>query len=157
MPPTSLRGTKTSRSSSIWLTPRRTILGRDEILSKKKSPADTYKEMIEVLDESVGTVTEALRKNHLETNTLVIFCSDNGAAAPRGFAANGRLQGRKGSMYEGGHRVPFIASWPGVIAAGTTNSATVMTMDLFPTFAKLAGATPLKADQSLTARTSCRS
>jgi arylsulfatase A-like enzyme len=114
--------------------------GRD--LSKRRSPAETYQEMVNVLDESVGTVIEALRKNHLETNTLVIFCSDNGPAAPRGFAANGRLQGKKGSMFEGGHRVPFIASWPGVIPAGTTNSQTVMTMDFLPTFAKLACARP---------------
>ena len=44
-------------------------------------------------------------------------------------------------MFEGGHRVPFIASWPGVIGNGTDNGQTVMSMDLFPTFAKLAGAT----------------
>ena len=42
-------------------------------------------------------------------------------------------------MYEGGHRVPFIASWPGEIPPGSTSEATVMTMDFFPTFAKLAG------------------
>lgn len=113
--------------------------GRDA--TSKKSPAETYKEMIAVLDESVGAVIESLRKNNLETNTLVIFCSDNGPAAPPGFAANGQLRGKKGSMFEGGHRVPFIASWPGVLPAGRTNSQTVMTMDFLPTFAKLAGAT----------------
>ena len=115
-------------------------LGRDS--DKKKSPVETYKEMIEVLDESVGTITDTLRENHLERDTLLIFCSDNGAAAPRGVPANGCLQGRKGSMLEGGHRVPLIASWPDVITAGNTNRQTVMTMDFFPTFAKLAGATP---------------
>jgi arylsulfatase A-like enzyme len=113
--------------------------GRDS--TRIKPPAETYREMIEVLDESVGAVIHALRENHLETNTLVIFSSDNGPAAPRGFAANGRLQGKKGSMLEGGHRVPMIASWPGVIPAGTTNAQTVMTMDFLPTFATLAGAT----------------
>jgi arylsulfatase A len=112
--------------------------GRDP--AGKKSPAETYKEMIEVLDESVGQVVSALHDHGLEKNTLLVFCSDNGAAPPRGVAANGRLKGRKGSMHEGGHRVPFIASWPGVIPAGSTSSATAMTMDLFPTFAKLAGA-----------------
>ncbi len=112
--------------------------GRDP--DHKKTPAETYKEMIGVLDESVGKVIEALRGNHLESNTLVIFCSDNGPAGPRGFAANGLLQGKKGSMFEGGHRVPFIASWPGVIPAGKTNDQTMMTMDFLPTFAKLAGA-----------------
>jgi len=109
---------------------------------QKKSTADIYREMIGGLDASVGAVAAALRENHLEQNTLLIFCSDNGGAAPRGFPANGRLQGRKGGMQEGGHRVPFIAAWPGVIAAGKTTDATVLTMDFFPTFARLAGATP---------------
>lgn len=109
--------------------------------SQKKSPADVYREMIEGLDASVGAIAAALRTHGLEQNTLLIFCSDNGAAAPRGVPANGRLQGRKGTMAEGGHRVPFIASWPGVIATGFTTGATAMTMDLFPTFAQLAKAT----------------
>lgn len=118
--------------------------GRDP--ASTNSPAQLYREMIEILDESVGTIVESLRRNHLETNTLLIFCSDNGAAAPRGVPANGHLRGRKGSkndggMSEGGHRVPFIAGWPGVIPAGKTSDETVMTMDFFPTFAKLAGAT----------------
>ena len=109
--------------------------------SLKKSPTETYKEMIGVLDESVGSVIAALRQHHLETNTLVIFCSDNGPAAPRDFAANGPLRGKKGSLSEGGHRVPFIANWPGVIPAGATSSEIALTMDLLPTFAKLASAT----------------
>ena len=120
--------------------PHDPLQGRDP--NQKKSPSQTYQEMIEVLDESVGSISNTLRTNHLESNTLLIFCSDNGAAAPRGVPANGRLRGRKGSMNEGGHRVPFIASWPGVIAAGTPRHQTVMTMDLFPTFAKIAGMAP---------------
>ena len=114
--------------------------GRDA--SKNKAPAAACKEMIEALDDSVGAILGALQKHGLEENTLLIFCSDNGAAAPRAIAANGRLQGRKASVNEGGHRVPFIASWPGVIPAGKTSHATAMTMDLFPTFAKLAGTEP---------------
>ncbi|MGL4398287.1 MAG: sulfatase-like hydrolase/transferase [Luteolibacter sp.] len=113
--------------------------GRDA--SKKKSPQETYNEMIEVLDESVGAISAALRSSGLEKNTLLVFCSDNGAAPPPNVSANGSLKGRKGTMNEGGHRVPMIASWPGVIAASKTNSQTVMTMDFFPTFAKLSGAT----------------
>jgi arylsulfatase A len=112
--------------------------GRD--LQQKKPAAETCQEMIEVLDESVGTIRAALRQEGLKQKTLVIFCSDNGAAAPAGIPANGPLRGRKGSMNEGGHRVPCIVSWPGVIPAGITSSQTVMTMDFFPTFAKLAGA-----------------
>ena len=116
--------------------PHTPLQGRDP--SGKKSPKETYKEMIEVLDESVGTVVEALRKNNLENNTLVIFCSDNGPTKI-GVAANASLKGSKGSMFEGGHRVPFVAYWPGMIPAGQTNSQTVMSMDLLPTFEKLAG------------------
>ena len=56
----------------------------------KKSPADTYKEMIEVMDESVGKVEAALREHHLKEKTLVIFCSDNGPSPPRGCDANGQ-------------------------------------------------------------------
>jgi arylsulfatase A-like enzyme len=97
--------------------------------------------MIALLDESVGVVVETLRRLRLEQNTLLIFCSDNGADAPNGVPANGGLKGKKGSMQEGGHRVPFIASWPGVIAPGQTSGAAVMTMDFLPTVAKLAGAT----------------
>jgi arylsulfatase A-like enzyme len=113
--------------------------GRDP--AQKKSPAEIYREMIEGLDTSVGAVAAALRTHGLERTTLLIFCSDNGGAAPRGFPANAPLPGRKGSMEEGGHRVPFIASWPGIIPAGTTTAATVITMDIFPTLARLAQAT----------------
>ena len=122
------------------------LQGRDP--SAKKPPAETYKEMIRALDESVGTVVAELHKQNLESKTLVIFCSDNGPAAPRGFAANGSLRGKKGMLLEGGHRVPCIASWPGNIPAGTTSDEPVMTMDLLPTFAKLAVAN-IPADRHL--------
>jgi arylsulfatase A len=112
--------------------------GRDP--GRKKSPVETYREMIEVLDQSVGKVGDVLKEQGLEKTTLLIFCSDNGAASPAKLNATGPLKGRKGSMNEGGHRVPFIAAWPGVIAPGTTSSSTVMTMDLFPTISRLAGA-----------------
>jgi arylsulfatase A-like enzyme len=117
--------------------PHTPLQGRDPF--GKKSDQENYKEMIEVLDESVGTLCRVLREQQLEAKTLVIFCSDNGPQVNL-LSPSGPFQGRKGSVYEGGHRVPFIASWPGVIAPGSTSEQTVMTMDFFPTFAKLAGA-----------------
>jgi len=120
--------------------PHDPLQGRDP--KRKKSPAETYREMIEVLDESVGKVQEALREHHLGEKTLVIFCSDNGPAPPRGHDANGKFRGGKGSLYEGGHRVPCIISWPGVVPAGSVSGDPVLTMDFFPTFANLAGAAP---------------
>jgi len=111
--------------------------GRD--LNSGKSDLEIYKEMIEILDESVGRIRKVLRDNLLEQNTLIVFCSDNGPTFPKGIDATGSLQGRKGSVYEGGHRVPFIASYAGIIPEGTICEETIMTMDLFPTFAAIAG------------------
>jgi len=111
--------------------------GRNKDL--KKSDLETYQEMIEVLDESVGAIVKELKKNKLDKNTLIVFCSDNGPFFPVGFNATGKLQGKKGSLYEGGHRLPFIASWPGKIRKGLVSSETVMTMDMLPTFASIVG------------------
>jgi arylsulfatase A-like enzyme len=118
--------------------PHKPLQGRNP--KEKKSPAATYKEMIEVLDESVGVIVDTISRHGIKKNTLIIFCSDNGAAPPQGISANGQWQGEKGSMFEGGHRVPCIASWPGTIAPGSMSHDTVMTMDFFPTFAAIAEA-----------------
>lgn len=112
--------------------------GRDP--ESRKPATEIYKEMIEILDESVGSIVQCLRDTQLEKNTLLIFCSDNGPQGPGGFPATGLLRGKKGTMFEGGHRVPCIASWPSVIPAGKTSGEAVMTMDFLPTFAKLARA-----------------
>jgi arylsulfatase A len=100
--------------------------------------AGAYREMIQALDEGVGQVAATVRRLGLERRTLIVFCSDNGPAGP---GAAGPLRGRKGSLWEGGHRVPGIACWPGRIRAGSVTDAAAMTMDLFPTMASAAGAT----------------
>lgn len=102
--------------------------------------------MIESLDESVGTVVAALEKHGVTKNTLVIFTSDNGGYLdyPGGFeniSEMGPLRGEKGQVYEGGHRVPAIFSWPNKIASSVCRE-TAMTFDLFPTFARLARVDP---------------
>jgi arylsulfatase A len=114
------------------------VIGRTP--GKKRSAVETYKEVIGVLDESVGAVVRALQQHDLASNTLVIFCSDNGPTPPAGFHANANLRGRKNTLFEGGHRVPMIAAWPGTIPAGATSTATLMGMDLLPTFAHVAAA-----------------
>lgn len=88
-----------------------------------------YKEMIEVMDEGIGKIMETLKKNKLEENTLVIFLSDNGAEK---FGDNGNLNGDKGSLLEGGHRVPAIVYWKAKISR-RVSSETLMGMDLLPT------------------------
>ncbi len=98
-----------------------------------------FVEMIEVMDEGIGKIMKKLEELKLKEKTLVIFCSDNGGL--RGFADNGNLRGYKGSLWEGGHRVPAIACWPGVIEAGRITDETVLSMDFFPTIVHLSKST----------------
>ena len=99
-----------------------------------------YKEMVEVMDENIGKIIEVLKNAHLTKNTLVFFCSDNGGVKNYG-PHNFPLHGWKGQLYEGGHRVPAIAWWPGKIQAGMRSDETIMSMDIFPTFLDLARGT----------------
>ncbi len=99
--------------------------------------------MIQSLDASVGQVVAALKNAGLERDTLVIFTSDNGGYLTygdrfRNISSNGPLRGAKGDLYEGGHRVPTIFSWPGRIDSGVTD-ATAHSTDLLPTLTRLAG------------------
>jgi len=94
-------------------------------------------EMVEYLDVSIGKIISQLNKSNLLENTIVIFISDNG---PRKKLSAGPYRGGKGSLYEGGHRLPCIVSWPAKIKGGITSSETIMTMDFLPTFASIAQA-----------------
>ena len=103
-----------------------------------KSGKGLYGDCIQELDWSAGQVVNALKTNGISDNTLVIFTSDNG---PWYQGSPGRLRGRKAETFEGGMREPFLAQWPGRIKAGRTVGTSMATMmDLFPTFANLAGA-----------------
>lgn len=105
--------------------------------SSRQQCRPTYREMIEAMDEGIGWIVDKLRECGLEENTLVLFCSDNGAVGEVG--SNGTLRGQKRDVYEGGHRVPAAAAWPGRIDPGTVSRETVLSMDLLPTFLALAG------------------
>ena len=101
------------------------------------------KEMVEAVDGSVGAILTAIRENGLDGNTLVFFTSDNGGyltyqGGYHNISENGPLRGQKTDVYEGGHRVPAIARWPGRVRPGLTD-ALAATFDLFPTFWELAG------------------
>ncbi len=100
--------------------------------------ARAYREMVEEMDRGIGEIIATLERLGLGSDTLVFFCSDNGAT-PDG--SNSPWRGHKGGLWEGGHRVPAIAAWPGRIAPGTTD-ATALTMDLMPTVLELAGIEP---------------
>ncbi len=91
---------------------------------------------VEEVDWSVGEVLKTLREEGLASNTLVVFTSDNG---PAGGLSAGPLRGKKGSAFEGGHREPTVVWWPGTIPVGTSCDELATAMDLYPTFAGLAG------------------
>jgi arylsulfatase A-like enzyme len=97
--------------------------------------------LIEHLDAGIGRVLAALRKNGQDHNTLVVFLSDNGGWGP-GKPNVGGYRGFKGSMYEGGLRIPAGATWPGRIAPGRTLTGTWQLMDWFPTLLDAAGTKP---------------
>jgi arylsulfatase A len=96
-----------------------------------------YGDLVAELDWSTGQILEALKRNAIDDNTLVIFTSDNG---PWYQGSPGNLRGRKGSTYEGGVRVPCIARFPGKIPAGNVSQALTSTMDFLPTIARFTGA-----------------
>ena len=93
-------------------------------------------------DRQMGRLFDGLKALGLETNTLVVFTSDNGPLPNFNHTRTAGLRGSKLSLYEGGVRVPFIVRWPGHTTAGQVNEQTVMEMvDLFPTFCGVAKAT----------------
>jgi arylsulfatase A-like enzyme len=121
-----------------------------------KSGCGLRGDAIEQFDGSVAAVLEALDRLKLAGNTLVIVTSDNGGILEDGYAdgsaenanghrCNGVLRGFKGSLWEGGHREPFIARWPGKIRPGSTSNDLIGLVDMLATFAAVAK-TPLPAD-----------
>ena len=107
-----------------------------------KSERGLYGDVIEEIDWSVGQILDALKRNGLDDNTLVIFTSDNGPWLCYGNHAGSAkpLREGKGTNWEGGTREPCIMRWPGHIPAGADTWDMLMSIDLFPTIAKLIGA-----------------
>jgi arylsulfatase A len=110
--------------------------------ARGKSQQGLYGDVIQEIDWSVGEILATVLKHKLEENTLVIFTSDNGPWLSYGNHAGsaGPLREGKGTVWEGGVRVPFLARWPGVIPANSTCHEAAMTIDLLPTIAKFIGA-----------------
>jgi arylsulfatase A len=112
-------------------------------------PHAAFAGMISRMDRDVGRIVDLLRERGLGERTLVIFTSDNGphkegGGEPEFFNSSGGLRGIKRDLYEGGIRVPMIASWPKMIPAGKTTDYTAAHWDWFPTLAELAGLTAPK-------------
>lgn len=106
---------------------------------KGKSQQGMYGDVIMEIDGSAGQVLDALRRNGLEENTLIMFATDNGPWLSYGNHAGsaGPLREGKGTTWEGGVRVPCILRWPGKIPVNSVCSEPVMTIDIFPTIARI--------------------
>jgi len=113
-----------------------------------KSGLNAHADFVMQTDDSYGQVIKALRDNNMLDNTLVICSSDNGTSAPtskkadlerKGHFPSGDLRGSKADIWDGGHRVPFIAHWPKVVTAGTTSDKLVCLTDVMATAAEIVG------------------
>jgi arylsulfatase A len=106
-----------------------------------KEGSDLYEDNIRYMDKQVGGIVAEIEKLGLREKTLIIFSADNGTALNYPSTIGGRMvNGKKASMLEGGSRVPYIASWPGVTPAGKVSKDIVSIADQLPTFAELGGA-----------------
>ena len=108
-----------------------------------------YAGMVAAMDEDIGKIVAAIEQQGLRKNTLFVFSSDNGGLVTKGdIASNSPLRGGKGSLYEGGIRVPTFATWDGHAPAGQTVEEPLHMVDWYPTLLRLAGA-PLEQPQPL--------
>ena len=98
---------------------------------------ETYAAMVESLDANVGVILESLDRHGLRDNTLVVFTSDNGGMLP--LSRNSPCAKGKGTLWEGGIRVPGIARWPGQIPSGSRSGQVVLTMDWAASMVAVAG------------------
>lgn len=114
------------------------------------TPRAAYAAMVTRMDRTVGRLMDLLRDLKLADNTIVVFSSDNGAIGgyagtdAKFFGSIGNLRDMKGSLYEGGIRVPLIVRWPGRVKPGTTSDLPVAFWDLLPTLCDAAGIDPPK-------------
>lgn len=109
------------------------------------SPKAAFAAMIVRMDRDIGRLADLLKARGLDRRTLFMFISDNGphregGAEPAFFKSSGGLRGIKRDLYEGGIRVPMIASWPGTIPKGRVSAHPWAHWDVFPTLAEIAGA-----------------
>jgi arylsulfatase A-like enzyme len=111
------------------------------------TPKAAFAAMIVRMDRDIGTLRDVLHARALDRQTLFMFISDNGpsqegGADPVFFKSSGGLRGIKRDLYEGGIRVPMIASWPGTIPRGRVSAHAWAHWDVFPTLAEIAGVKP---------------
>lgn len=124
--------------------PHGPLQAKPEVLAKlnaiKEKKRRAFAGLVVSLDQNVGKVLDCLDEQGLSDNTIVVYTNDNGGQTATG-ANNFPLSGKKGTLLEGGVRVPFAMRWPGRIKPGSVIDDPVMSFDLLPTFVSIAGGT----------------
>src|SRR5690606_7900919 len=134
------------------LTSPHTPLAVNAAWKGKSGLNNDYADFVMETDAVVGRVLAALERSGVAANTLVVFTSDNGCGnyigvqelAAQGHRVSGPLRGYKGHEWEGGHRVPFIVRYPGLVRPGSVSHQLVSLADLMATFSEVTGV-PLAA------------
>jgi len=125
--------------------PHTPLQAPEEMIARYASISDKnrriFAAMVEAMDAGIGRVLGVLDREGIAANTIVLFLSDNGGPVAQG-ARNVPLRGAKGSVWEGGTRVPAILRWPGRLRGGQTSEQLISVMDVFPTLAAAAGVQP---------------
>jgi len=116
--------------------PHRSVNGEFNNRGTRSDTKEAYREMVIEMDKGVGEIMSALSDASILDDTIVIFCSDNGATT---LGSNGALRGFKNTNFEGGHRVPCVIQWPGHIDAGNESPQLMASMDFLPSLFGLAG------------------
>lgn len=124
------------------LQPKKEDLQRIDHITEKRRK--NYAGLIVSLDDNIGKILKCLEAEGLSEDTMVMFTNDNGGQTATG-ADNTPLQGKKGTLFEGGVRVPWAIRWPGRINPGSVISDPVIAIDLAPSFVEIAGG---KVDES---------
>jgi arylsulfatase A-like enzyme len=109
------------------------VRDKEKMIVRKSGTRPTpevYKEMVEVMDEGIGKILNTLSELDLEKNTFILFLSDNGGIQT---ISRSPLRGGKGSLWEGGHRVPAVVYWPDRIKPQSITDEPCMSMDILPT------------------------
>jgi arylsulfatase A-like enzyme len=116
--------------------------------AKGKTREGPRGDLVYVVDLCVGEMLKAVKEYGIEDNTMVIFTSDNGPRnGANGHKSAGNLRGYKASIWEGGHRIPFIVKWPGKIKAGLRSDEVISFTDMFATFVELTAQSGVKGGE----------
>lgn len=130
-----------------WSAVHSPLQGSDPYMKRFSKIQDKHRRifaaMLANMDDAVGSILKELKMSGIEDNTIVIFLSDNGGPTKELTSSNLPLRGGKGTMFEGGIRVPFFLSWPGKIEPNQSSDSIISSLDIFPSILEAVDGAPI--------------